>query len=84
MISTPSSLRTIVNSDGAAILDLSHDSITMLNSTGGFIWKKLQDGCSVEEVISELTRESNMDRTIIECDVVTFLGQLRANDLLQS
>jgi hypothetical protein len=84
MIAPRSSLRTIVNSDGAAILDLSHNRITTLNSTGGFIWQKLQEGCLVGEVISELARESNTDHAIIECDVVTFLGQLRAKDLLQS
>jgi hypothetical protein len=75
-------LRTVTNQDGAAILDVPHHQITTLNSTGGFIWERLQQGLSVERVIRDLASESDTDPAIVEKDVHSFLEQLRSNQLL--
>jgi hypothetical protein len=75
-------LRTVTNQDGAAILDVPRHQITTLNSTGGFIWQRLQQGLSVEQVIRDLATESDTDPAIVEKDVHSFLEQLRSNQLL--
>ena len=75
-------LRTVTNQDGAAILDVPRHQITTLNSTGGFIWQRLQQGLSVEQVIRDLATETDTDRAIVEKDVHTFLEQLRSKQLL--
>ena len=75
-------LRTIANQDGAAILDIGHGKISTLNSTGGFIWQRLQQGLSVEQVIRDLATESDTDPAIVERDVHSFLEQLRSKQLL--
>ena len=75
-------LRTVTNQDGAAILDVPRHQITTLNSTGGFIWERLQQGLSVEQVIRDLATESDTDPAIVEKDVHSFLEQLRSNQLL--
>ncbi len=75
-------LRTITNQDGAAILDVPRHQITTLNSTGGFIWERLQQGLSVEQVIRDLATESDTDPATVEKDVHSFLEQLRSKQLL--
>lgn len=82
MIQRASDLRTVVNPDGAAILDIPRNQITTLNSTGGFVWERLQQGFSVEQVIHDLAIETNADPTIVEHDVNSFVAQLRAGHLL--
>ncbi len=73
---------TVINQDGAAILDLSRNQITTLNSTGGFIWDRLQRSQAVEQTIQELAVESNTDPAIVERDVRVFLEQLKSEHLL--
>ena len=82
MVHLESQLRTVVNPDGAAILDIPRNQITTLNSTGGFVWERLQRGFSIEQVIQDLSVEANADPTIVERDVNAFLAQLRSKQLL--
>lgn len=77
-------LHSVVNQDGAAILDVTHHQITTLNSTGGFIWEKLQQGLSVDQVVRDLATASDTDPSIVEKDVHSFLEQLRSKQLLQT
>jgi 6-phosphogluconate dehydrogenase (decarboxylating) len=73
-------LRTVVNQDGAAILDVSRNQITTLNSTG-FIWDKLQQGRTVEQAIQDLAIESDTDPAVVERGVSAFLEQLKSEHL---
>ncbi len=82
MVQSDSHLRTVVSPDGAAILDIPRNQITTLNSTGGFVWDRLQQGLSVEQVIHDLSVETNADPAIVERDVHAFVTQLRAGQLL--
>ena len=84
MSSSPSHLRSVVNADGAAILDVARNQITTLNSTAGFIWDRLQHGRTVEEAIRDLALESNTDPAVVEPGVRTFVEQLRLRHLLSS
>jgi len=79
----PTRLSAVVNQDGAAVLDVSRNQITTLNSTGGFIWDGLQQGRTVEQVIDDLAIGSNTDPLVVRGDVIAFLEQLKADDLLQ-
>ncbi len=84
MPSSPIVLRTVVNQDGAAILDVSRNQIITLNSTGGYIWERLQQGRTVEDAIHDLSIESSTDLAVVERGVHAFLDQLRAGRLLPS
>jgi len=75
-------LRSIVNEDGAVILDIPRNQIANLNSTGGYIWNKLQQGESVDQIVRELSAESNTDPLLVEQDVHVFLDQLMSKHLL--
>lgn len=73
---------TAINSDGASIMDISRNQITVLNSTGEFIWTRLQRGESIEGVIRELAEQSNTSPDVVARDTQRFLDQLAAEHLL--
>jgi hypothetical protein len=77
-------LRSVVDQDGAAILDIPRNQITTLNATGGFVWERLQQGLPVDKIIRELARESKTNPVIVESDVNAFLEQLKLEHLLRS
>lgn len=78
----PPHLRSIVHQDGAVILDIPRDQMVTLNPTGGYIWDKLQQGKTVDEVIHDLAADSNTDLSVVERDVHAFLEQLTSKHLL--
>lgn len=84
-MSSPSShLRSIVNEDGAVILDIPGNQMVTLNSTGGYVWDKLQQGKTIDEVVRELSIESNTDPVDVERDVHAFVEQLMSKHLLHN
>ena len=48
-----SHLQTVVDQDGAAILDIDRGQVSKLNPTGAFVWQRLQRGETIEEVYRE-------------------------------
>jgi coenzyme PQQ synthesis protein D (PqqD) len=83
MSTVPSHIRSIINHDGAVLLDIPRDQMVTLNSTGAYIWERLQQGRSIDEVIHDLSTESKTDPFIVERDVHAFLEQLMSKHLLQ-
>ena len=74
-------LRSIIDHDGAVILDIEHDAMLTLNSTGGYVWEKLKQGKLIDEIISELAKDTNTDPTTVDRDVHVFIDQLKSKHL---
>lgn len=81
-MSRPSRFPTAINSDGASVMDISRNQITVLNSTGEFIWTLLQRGESIENAIRELAEQSNTSPDVVARGAQRFLDQLAAEHLL--
>jgi hypothetical protein len=81
-MTTQNGLRTIVNEDGAAILDTHSGTMTTLNMTGAYIWQALQEGESAESIAANLARDSGETLDTVEHDVAVFLNELREQHLL--
>jgi hypothetical protein len=77
-----SHLRTIVNQDGAAVLDTKRGSIATLNATGAYVWQGLERGESLETIIANLSRETGAQPEVVGRDVMDFVETLRAQQLL--
>lgn len=77
-----SHLRTIVNRDGAAVLDTAQGSISTLNSTGAYVWQGLERGDSLETIVANLSHETGAACEVVERDVRDFVETLRAQQLL--
>ena len=84
MANQSSRLRTVVNLDGAAVLDTGLGFITTLNSTGAYVWQGLERGESVQTIVANLSRETGEQPEVIQQDVTAFIGALRAQHLLSS
>jgi Coenzyme PQQ synthesis protein D (PqqD) len=82
MLSSVPHLRSVVDQDGAVILDIEHDAMLTLNSTGGYIWARFQQGKLIEEIISDLSRDTGVDAAVVERDVYAFLEQLKSRHVL--
>ena len=82
MSSTNSQLRSLVTPDGAMILNIASDQIITLNSMGGYIWARLQEGKNVDEIISDLADETGHDPVVVANDVHEFLEQLTERNLI--
>jgi AmiR/NasT family two-component response regulator len=77
-----SHLRTIVNQDGAVILNTTTGEITTLNSTGAFIWQALERGDVLETIAANLTRETGEQMDSLKHDVRKFMDALEERKLL--
>jgi len=75
-------IRSIVDHDGAVILDIKQDAMLRLNSTGAYVWQKLLDGKLVEEIVVELSAEMGVDPIVVDRDVRSFLDQLKSRHLM--
>ena len=75
-------LRSVIDNSGAAILDIARNAMITLNDTGGFVWQRLQQKKSVDEIASELATQTGTDVALAEHDIREFLEQLKTRNLL--
>lgn len=75
-------LRSVVDQDGAVILDIERDSMLTINSTGRYVWERLHEGKQTEEIIRELASETGADPETVDRDVHAFLDELKSKHLL--
>ncbi len=75
-------LRSIVDHDGAVILDIDRDAMLTLNATGGYVWEKLRQGKLVDEIVRDLASETGADPAAVDSDVHAFLDQLKSRHLV--
>lgn len=82
MIKVAPHIRSIVDHDGAVILDIPRNAMTTLDSTGGYIWERLQRGLEVDAIVAELVRDTGADELVVVKDVEEFMEQLRSKHLV--
>lgn len=71
-------LRSVVDHDGAVILDIEHDAMLTINSTGSYVWQGLQQGKQIDEIIRELASDTGADPVAVDRDVQAFLDELKS------
>lgn len=84
MSETNHNLRSVIDRDGAVVLDIDSGTITTLNVTGAFIWQELRHGRSADAIITRLAERSGEPISSVAGDVRDFLEVLRARNLLPS
>jgi hypothetical protein len=83
-MTAPSQIRSIVDQDGAVLLDMEHDTMIGLNYVGSYVWTKLHSGLSVDQIIGALAIETGEEVGLIEEDVKAFVKELESQHLLGS
>jgi hypothetical protein len=82
MLAPAAHLRSIIDHDGAVILDIEHDAMLTLNSTGGYVWEKLKQGKLIDDIVCELATETGTDLATVDRDVHAFLEVLKLKHLV--
>ena len=82
MITVAPHIRSIVDHDGAVILDAPRNSMTTLDSSGAYIWERLQRGLQVDAIVAELARDTGEDELVVARDVEEFMEQLKSKHLV--
>ncbi len=83
MVTTPAHLHSIIDHDGAVILDIPHNTITTLSPTGAYVWERLLQGLQVAAIISELAHDTGTDELVVAEDVEEFMEQLKSKQLVR-
>ena len=82
MAITPAHLHSIIDHDGAVILDIPRNTITTLSPTGAYVWERLLQGLQVAAIISELSHDTGTDELVVAKDVEEFMEQLKSKQLV--
>jgi len=82
MTTSSAHLRSVVDRDGAVILDMERNAISTLNGTGAYVWEGLQQGKSSDEIVKDLARETGVGVGVVDRDVHAFLEELKQKYLL--
>ena len=75
-------LRSRVTPDGAMILNISADEVISLNATGGYVWERLGEGKTIEEIVESLATKSGQDPIVVANDVQEFIARMAKQGLL--
>jgi Coenzyme PQQ synthesis protein D (PqqD) len=82
MYELASHVRSVADSDGTTVLDLQANLILALNQTGAFIWERIKDGHSFDDIVDSLVEATRMDRIDVETDTREFMQDLVKRGLL--
>jgi hypothetical protein len=74
-------LQSVVDQDGAVILDIERGLISTLNPTGTYVWLGLRREQSLETIIANLAREPGEEYLMVERDVREFMEDLKQKRL---
>jgi hypothetical protein len=77
-------LRTVIDQDGAVILDVRQGKIVRCNQTGAAIFDLLSRGYDQEQIATEFSRLYEISQASASEDVCAFLTSLQARGLLGS
>ncbi|MBR7070617.1 MAG: PqqD family protein [Clostridia bacterium] len=59
-----------------------YNLLVTLNETGAFLWKKLEQETSAEQLVADLTAEYAVDEVTAKAHISAFLQKLRNFDLI--
>jgi hypothetical protein len=78
MVAMPDHLRSIVDHDGAVILDIKRDQFFSMNPVGSYIWERLLKGEGLDQIARELAEETGTEISIVMADVNDFVADLKS------
>ena len=75
-------IRSVVDRDGAVILDIERDQFFTMNPVGAYIWTRLKNGEDLDQIVRALAEETDMDVAVVSADVDDFMSELKNRHLL--
>lgn len=71
------------NSIVVALGGINFTGLITVNETGTYIWKMLEKGAEVEEIVDSLAKECNVSAEDIKGEVLEFIEKLKGADLVE-
>ena len=59
------------------------NGIVTLNKPGAFMWEKLTEGCTKEELLKALMDRYDVEESTAQTDMEAFLDSLRAENIIE-
>jgi len=75
-------ISSVVDRNGAVVLDAKRGVIMTMNAMGGFVWKRLEERVTLSGIARELAEDTGAELGEIEADLREFAAELRAAGLL--
>lgn len=63
--------------------ELNSSNIIILNPVSGLLWEKLQNGCTLSQLVKAVTGTFTIDEATAQSDIEEFLQALKENDMLE-
>ena len=82
MTTMPPHLRSIVDHDGAVILDIKRDQFFSMNPVGSYIWERLLKGEGLDQIARELAEETRTEISLVITDINDFIADLKNKQLI--
>jgi hypothetical protein len=82
MSAIDSRIRSVIDQDGAVLLDIGRDEFFSLNPIGAAIWKGLENGQTPQQIKSAIVIATGMGMDTVSEDVDTFIEELRQRNLI--
>jgi hypothetical protein len=81
MVVMPPHLRSIVDHDGAVILDIDRDQFFSMNPVGAYIWERLRSGEEFDQIAKALAEDTGTEISIVMADLNDFFADLKSKHL---
>ena len=78
---TSSSIRSMRSGTGLVLFDTNKGNTFGANIVGAKIWRKLEQGVPVEQIIDEISAEFCVSREMVREDVQSFVDSLQNHEL---
>jgi hypothetical protein len=74
-------VNTVVDHDGAVILDIKRDQFFSMNPVGSYIWERLLKGEGLDQIAKELAEETRTEISLVIADINDFIADLKNKQL---
>jgi hypothetical protein len=81
VVAMPAHLRSVVDHDGAVILDIKRDRFFSMNPVGSYIWDRLLKGEGLDQIARELAEETRTEISLVIADINDFIADLKSKQL---
>jgi hypothetical protein len=81
VVAMPAHLRSVVDHDGAVILDIKRDQFFSMNPVGSYIWERLLKGEGLDQIAKELAEETRTEISLVIADINDFIADLKNKQL---
>ncbi len=83
-VSIPSHVRSVIDPDGAILLDVKHGKYFSLNAVAGEIWLKLEAGVPIPAIAADIAGTYGVPTETVQQDLREFVENLRRKKVIDA